>query len=197
MIVSKADVDGVPDSSATVQTQRESRDLPIGSACAASRFAITFRWTLVRHQGRLQRKDATTIVGMSEPRQLDIRLDGRRLRLFTLADLAAARGDLDDGLEVRIPVAPDRTRCQTFVKDTVKPEGVLDRAGTRRSSRVLAAYRLRVRAPDRLWRHRKPPEDFRVPSTPKSDEDACATRIITTLARRAYRRPITRKRFPH
>src|SRR5205814_1672052 len=47
---------------------------------------------------RLQRgKDATTIVGNSEQRELDIRLDGARLKLFTV-------NASDDDLEVRAAV---------------------------------------------------------------------------------------------
>src|SRR5439155_1066776 len=73
---------------------------------------------------RLQRgKDATTIVGNSEQRELDIRLDGSRLKLFTV-------NASDDDLEVRVAAkAGPHTVAATFLKDTVKPEGILDSTG--------------------------------------------------------------------
>ena len=40
-------------------------------------------------------------------------------------------------------------------------------------------------------RHAQPTADFRVPSARPSEEDSCAKKILTTLARRAYRRPVT------
>src|SRR3989442_571939 len=61
---------------ATVQTERESRDLPIGSRGGIAirhHFPLDAEYVI---KVRLQRgKDATTIVGMSEERHLDIRLD--------------------------------------------------------------------------------------------------------------------------
>ena len=46
------------------------------------------------------------------------------------ADTGNPQGELDEGLEVRIPVtAGSHLVAATFLKDTVKPEGVLDRAG--------------------------------------------------------------------
>ena len=70
---------------ATVQTERESRDLPIGSRggiAVRHHFPLDAEYVI---KVRLQRgKDATTILGTSEQRQLDIRLDGGRMKLFTV-----------------------------------------------------------------------------------------------------------------
>ena len=190
-------------SPATVQTQRESRDLPIGSRggiAVRHHFPLDAEYVI---KVRLQRgKDATTIVGMSEPRQLDIRLDGRRLRLFTVGGQSSAstatRGDLDDGLEVRIPVAAGSHEvASTFVKDTVKPEGVLDRAGNQAffegvGSVSIAGPYAQTGSGDTASRRKI----FVCRPRQRSDENACATRIITTLARRAYRRPITKEEIP-
>ena len=188
---------------ATVQTQRESRDLPIGSRggiAVRHHFPLDAEYVI---KVRLQRgKDATTIVGMSEPRQLDIRLDGRRLRLFTVGGqgpaAAATRGDLDDGLEVRIPVAAGSHEvASTFVKDTVKPEGVPDRAGNQAffegvgSVSIAGPY-----APTGSGDTASRRKIFVCRPRQRSDENACATRIIATLARRAYRRPITKEEIP-
>src|SRR6266581_4833564 len=121
---------------ATVQIERESDDLPIGSRggiAVRHHFPLDAEYVI---QVRLQRgKDATTILGISRQRQLDIRLDGARTKLFTVggqgrAEAENAQGKSDDGLEVRIPVkAGPHLVAATFLKDTVKPEGVLDTAG--------------------------------------------------------------------
>ena len=70
---------------ATVQTERESDDLPIGSRggiAVRHHFPLDAEYVI---KVRLQRgKDATTILGTDKERQLDIRLDGVRVKLFTL-----------------------------------------------------------------------------------------------------------------
>ena len=184
---------------ATVQNEHESRDLPIGSRggiVVRHHFPLDAEYIV---KVRLQRgKDATTILGMSEKRQLDIRLDGRRLQLFTVggqsqADRGNPQGDLDEGLEIRIRVsAGSHLVASTFVKDTVKPEGVLDRAGNQAffegvGSVSIAGPYAPTGPGDTASRRRI----FLCHPRRLDEEDACATRIITTLARRAYRRPIT------
>jgi Protein of unknown function (DUF1592)/Protein of unknown function (DUF1588)/Protein of unknown function (DUF1587)/Protein of unknown function (DUF1585)/Protein of unknown function (DUF1595) len=190
---------------ATVQTERESRDLPIGSRggiAVRHHFPLDAEYVI---KVRLQRgKDAITIVGMSEEHQLDIRLDGRRLRLFTVggqrpaATAAGTQGDLDEGLEVRIPVsAGSHLVASTFLKDTVKPEGVLNRAGDQAffegvGSVSIAGPYAATGSGDTASRRKI----FVCRPRGRTDEDECATRIITTLARRAYRRPIMKDEVP-
>src|SRR5436190_17066334 len=184
---------------ATVQNERESRDLPIGSRggiVVRHHFPLDAEYIV---KVRLQRgKDATTILGTSEKRQLDIRLDGRRLQLFTVGgqsqtDGGNAQGDLDEGLEIRTPVtAGSHLVASTFVKDTVKPEGVLDRAGNQAffegvGSVSIAGPYAPTGPGDTASRRRI----FLCRPRRLDEQDACATTIITTLARRAYRRPIT------
>src|SRR5437870_8548127 len=113
----------------TVQTERETVDLPVGSRGGIAirhYFPLDAEYVI---KVRLQRgKDATTIVGISEQRQLDIRLDGSRLKLFTVGGENAADA-ADVGLEVRVAVkAGAHLVAATFLKDTVKPEGILDSA---------------------------------------------------------------------
>src|SRR5207249_472011 len=185
---------------ATLQSERESDDLPIGSRggiAVRHHFPLDAEYVI---QVRLQRgKDATTILGISGRRQLDIRLDGARIKLFTVggqsrAEAENAQGESDDGLEVRIPVkAGPHLVAATFLKDTVKPEGVLDTAGNQAffegvgSISIAGPYAAKGPGdtPSRrkifVCRPRRPEE-----------EEACATKIITTLARRAYRRPISK-----
>ena len=188
-----------------MQTERESGDLPIGSRGGIAirhHFPLDAEYVI---KVRLQRgKDATTILGMSEPRQLDIRLDGGRIQLFTVGgqsrvEAANAQGELDDGLEVSIPVkAGPHLVASTFLKDTVKPEGVLDAAGNRAffegvgSVSIAGPY-----AATGSGRHPEPPEDFRVP--PTSDREM-KRRAPPKSSRRSLGVPIaarsTRMRFP-
>ena len=189
---------------ATVQTERESPDLPIGSRGGIAirhHFPLDAEYVI---KVRLQRgKDATTILGTSAPRQLDIRLDGRRLKLFTIggqtqAERGGAEADLDERLEVRVAVtAGSHLVGSTFVKDTVKPEGVLDRAGDQAffegvGSVSIAGPYAATGPGDTASRRRI----FLCRPRSAGEEQACAARIITTLARRAYRRPIAGDEIP-
>jgi hypothetical protein len=185
---------------ATVQTERESGDLPIGSRggiAVRHHFPLDAEYVV---KVRLQRgKDATTILGISEPRQLDIRLDGARMRLFTVGGQSRAEaGEPDDGLEVRIPVqAGPHLVAATFLKDTVKPEGVLDTAGNQAFfegvGSVSIAGPFAATGPGDTPTRRK---IFVCRPRGLKAEEACATKIVTTLARRAYRRPINKDEIP-
>jgi hypothetical protein len=189
---------------ATVQTERESRDLPIGSRggiAVRHYFPLDAEYVI---KVRLQRgKDATTILAASEQRQLDIRLDGRRIQLFTVGGPNAVKasgdgGELDDGLEVRLPVtAGPHLVASTFVKDTVKPEGVLSTAGDEAFfdgvGSVSIAGPYAATSPGDTPSRRK---IFACRPRRPADELSCATSIITNLARRAYRRAIARDEIP-
>ncbi len=189
---------------ARVQNERESRDLPIGSRggiAVRHHFPLDAEYVI---KVRLQRgKDATTIVGMSEERQLDIRLDGRRITRFTVGGPDQVQGSnvdgaLDDGLEARIPVpAGSHLVAATFVKDTVKPEGVVDRAGDQAFFEGVGSVSIAgpygATGPGDTASRRK---IFVCRPRGPRGEDACATTIVTTLAGRAYRRPIAKAEIP-
>lgn len=181
---------------ATVQAERESPDLPIGSRggiVVRHHFPLDAEYVITV---RLQRgKDATTIVGMSEPRQLDVRLDGRRIKQFIVGGPGPVT---DEGLEVRLAVpAGSHLVAATFAKDTVKPEGVLSTAGDQAFFEGVGTVSIAgpygatgpgdtsTRRTVLVCRPQRP-----------ADEDACATTIVTTLARRAYRRPIAKDEIP-
>jgi hypothetical protein len=179
----------------TVQTERETADLPVGSRGGIAirhYFPLDAEYVV---KVRLQRgKDATTIVGLSEQRQLDIRLDGSRLKLFTVGGENAA----DDGLEVRAAVkAGEHLVAATFLKDTVKPEGILDTAINQAffegvgSVSIAGPYATRDSGDTPSRR-----KIFICHPSRGQDEGACATKIITTLARRAYRRPVGADEIP-
>jgi len=180
---------------ATVQAERESRDLPIGSRGGIAvhhHFPVDAEYVI---KVRLQRgKDATTIVGMSDERRLDIRLDGRRIRQFTIGGAGPIR---DDNLEARVPVAAgSHVVAATFVKDTVKQEGVLNRAGDTAFfegvGTVSVAGPYNATASGDSATRRK----IFICRPRGADDDSCATTIVTTLAHRAYRRPIARQEIP-
>src|SRR3989441_8574670 len=163
----------------TVQTERETVDLPIGSRGGIAiphYFPLDAEYVI---KVRLQRgKDATTIVGSSEQRQLDIRLDGSRLKLFTV-------NASDDDLEVRVAAkAGPHIVAATFLKDTVKSEGILDLTGNQAFfegvGTVSIAGPYGAKVPGDTPSRRK--ILICRPSGPK-DEETCATKIITTLAR--------------
>jgi cytochrome c5 len=177
---------------ATVQTERESHDLPIGSRGGVAvhhHFPLDAEYIV---KVRLQRgKDATTIVGMSEAHQLDVRLDGRRIKQFTVGGPGPVS---DDDLEVRVPVtAGSHLVGATFVKDTVKAEGVLDTAGDQAFFEGVGGVSIAgpygATGPGDTASRRK---IFVCRPRGREGEDACATTIVTTLARRAYRRPIAK-----
>jgi len=180
---------------ATVQTERESRDLPIGSRGGTAvhhHFPVDAEYVI---KVRLQRgKDATTIVGMSDERRLDIRLDGRRIRQFRFGGPGPIR---DDDFEVRVPVtAGSHLVAATFVKDTVKAEGVLNRTGD--TAFFEGVGTVSIAGPynatgvgDTATRRK-----IFICRPRGADDESCATTIVTTLAHRAYRRPITKEEIP-
>src|SRR5947207_3722266 len=189
--VSQTSVD-YPIHPATVQTERESADLPIGSRGGIAirhEFPLDAEYVI---KVRLQRgKDATTIVGNSEQRELDIRLDGSRLKLFTV-------NASDDDLEVRVAAkAGPHTVAATFLKDTVKPEGILDSTGNQAFFEGVGTVSIGgpygAKVPGDTPSRRK--IFIRRPSG-SQHEDTCATKIITALARRAYRRAIQADEIP-
>jgi uncharacterized protein DUF1592/uncharacterized protein DUF1588/uncharacterized protein DUF1585/uncharacterized protein DUF1595 len=132
---------------------------------------------------------------MSEEHQLDVRLDGRRIRQFTVGGPGPVS---DDTLEVRVPVtAGSHLVAATFVRDTVKPEGVLNTAGDQAFFEgvggVSIAGPYSATGPGDTASRRK---IFACRPHGREDEAACATTIVTALARRAYRRPIAREEIP-
>ncbi len=181
---------------ATVQSERDNRDLPIGSRGGLAvhhHFPLDAEYVV---KVRLQRgKDATTIVGMSDEHQLDVRLDGRRIKLFSVGGTFPVS---DEGLEVRVPVAAgSHLVAATFVKDTVKPEGVLYTAGDQAFFEGVGGVSIAgpygaTGSGDTASRRKI----FVCRPRGREDEDSCAATIVTTLARRAYRRPVAKDEIP-
>ncbi len=165
-------------------------------------------------QVRLQRNRNENVEGLTEPHEVEIMLDGERLELFTMMPsenrvlLAGAVYYADEGidnhLKVRVPVtAGPHVVTATFIK---KNSALLETTrapydahfNMDRSPRQQPAVRsVSIVGPfdplgtsETLSRNRI--FSCHAPATASGDEaDDCATAIIASLARRAYRRPVT------
>jgi hypothetical protein len=187
-----------------VQLERMGEAMPLGSRGGASirhRFPVDGEYEI---SVGLQRGRFDQFLGLERERKLDLRLDGERLELFTIpADPRAGQvvhgtgHDPDSHLKVRVPVkAGTRTLVATFVKDTIKTEGI---PPTREANFFEGVGNISVAGPyDVLGPGDTASRDriFVCHPVAPAEEAACAERIISNLARRAYRRPITADDLP-
>jgi mono/diheme cytochrome c family protein len=202
------------------QTERLSDDFPLGSrgGIATRHYFPVDGEYIIRL--RLQRTYADVIRGLNEPAQIEIRVDGVRVGEFALgggADLAAQAAadyrevkapemtNADDALQVRIPLkAGLRTVVATILKSNdVQPEGmgparlpIWSREGDVPTVPAFISSLL-IGGPYNAVAPATPndsPSRARIftcrPAT-NAEETACATKILSTMARRAYRRPAT------
>jgi hypothetical protein len=185
-----------------VQVDRMSEDMPLGSRGGTSvshRFPVDGEYEI---SVALQRGRFDEVLGLGRERKLDLRLDGQRLDLFTIA--ADPRGggygsekDPSAHLKVRLPVkAGARAIIATFVKDTVAPEGILRRA--RETAFFEGIGSITVAGPYNVQGPGATPSRDRIflchpgaGAAAGAQEQACAEKIISDLAHRAYRRPAT------
>jgi mono/diheme cytochrome c family protein len=199
------------------QTERLSDDFPLGSRggiAVRHYFPVDGQYIL---RVRLQRSFQDVIRGLNEPSQIEIRVDGARAAQFLIgggAELAAQAAadyrdvkagpltNADDALQVRIPLTAGlRTVTATILKSNdILPEGlgparipIWSREGD--VPTVPAAISsLLIGGPydGRVPKHS--PSRSRIficqPAS-KAEEISCATKILSTFARRAYRRPAT------
>jgi hypothetical protein len=233
-------VDTFKISKSLVQDERMSDDLPFGSqggALVRYHFPLDAEYTI---KVLLRRQEYDYIVGMGEPHQLDFRLDGVRLKRFTVGGEAKGmttpenfagntQGDpefelymhnADAGLEVRVPVkAGDHEVGISFVRRLWEPEGVLQppQTGFGRTTNeyyhgnpaveiVMIGGPYGTPAPGDSPSRRKvfvcdphnaasgaAASGAAAASSASSGagEEPCARKILSTLATRAYRRPVT------
>ena len=209
---------------ALVQDQRTRDDLPFGSqggTVIRHNFPVDGEYTV---KVLLRRQLYYYIIGMGDPHQMEIRLDGTLLKRFDIGGEAKGRaaaesfigqnlGDpeweyymqnADAGLEVRVPVkAGARDVSVSFVKQYYETTGILRPAerGFARSVDELyhghpAVDTILIGGPDAAAGPGETPSRRRVfTCVPKdrASEGPCAKQILSTLARRAYRRPVTEK----
>jgi mono/diheme cytochrome c family protein len=144
---------GLPPASPTIETfqdDRQSEDLPLGSRGGIAirrEFPVDGEYLI---KVRLQRQYQDYLKGMGWPQQLDIRLDARLLKRFTVGGGAKGRPaaasyagdgepnfagdpewekymqvDGDAGLQIRVPVeAGPHVIGVTFVRELWEPEGL-------------------------------------------------------------------------
>ncbi len=184
-----------------IQTDRLSEDAPVGSRGG----------TIVRHlfpvDGEyeisltVQRNRDDEYLGLERERKLDLRLDDQRLQLFTIAanpkKVVLGGGTPPDAhLKIRVPVkAGMRELAATFLKDTLVQEGIIERVrddvvstyfegvGT-----ITVAGPFNVQGPgDTVTRDRI----FICRPSAAAEQEACAQKILSNLAHRAYRRPVS------
>jgi len=170
---------------------------------------------------RLDRTDTGIIRGLQWPNDIDVRLDGVRVAHFSIGgtpEFAPGRGAVgngnyveatsplsngDDRLEVRVPVkAGMREVTATIVKpDNLAVEGlgpnaipIWTREHLNKPDNPLMISSLLIGGPYNGRVSQESPSRRRLlvcQPAGSRDETACATKILTTLARRAYRRAPT------
>lgn len=157
-------------------------------------------------QVRLQRDRDENIEGLSEPHQMEVLLDRQRVQLFDVVPVPPSRTSVpavaaDAHLTIRLPVqAGPRLVGVTFLK---KPSNLLEttrqpyqaRFNSYRHPRVQPAiYSVSIIGPFHAGAAGDTPSRRRIFVTrpaANADEDRAATQILSTLMRRAYRRPVT------
>jgi mono/diheme cytochrome c family protein len=211
-----------------IQDDRQSEDLPLGS-----RGGIAVRHDFPTDgeyfiKVRLQRQYQDYLKGMGWPQQLDVRLDGRLLKRFTVGGGAKGRpaassyagdgepgfaGDPewetymqltgDAGLEVRTQVAAGpHVVGVSFVRELFEPEGLpqpLQRARVITNDQVYMDYaNIHSVQIGSVSQSAMPPKDtpsrraiFTCEPKAVAEERACATNILSSMATRAYRRPVS------
>ena len=160
---------------------------------------------------RLARDRNEHVEGLSGPQDLELLLDGERLRLFTVEpapyredqplNYQPSHDNLDAHLELRVPVtAGPHAVGVTFPK---RPSLLVETARQpyeahfnyyRHPRLQPAVYEVSITGPyDAAGRGDTPSRQRIFPCRPAhpGEDDACAQRILKTLLRRAYRRPVT------
>ena len=223
------------------QDERVSEDLPFGSRGGIAirhYFPVDGEYVI---RVKLQRNSRDYIRGLAEQHQMDVRLDGARIKLFPvggehygktspLYSRATPLGDpkqeeyehgMDEGLEVRFAAKTGmRLVGVTFLDEDAASEGPLEppltqfdvtfKGGLPAVESVTIGGPFDAKGLGETPSRRKifvcRPTGSQNPAKPAKlvsleskgldsggNDEACAERILTTLAHRAYRRPVTPK----
>jgi mono/diheme cytochrome c family protein len=211
-----------------MQDDRQSEDLPFGSRGGIAihhDFPVDGEYLI---KVRLQRQYQDYLKGMGWPQRLDVRLDARLLKRFTVGGGAQGRPaatsyagdgepnfagdpewekymqlDGDAGLELRVQVpAGTHTVGVSFVRELWEPEGLpqpLQRGRVITDDNVYmnpaSVGSVQIGGPYTKAGPAKDTPSRRAifvcqPRLP-AEERACATKILSRVARLAYRRPVT------
>ena len=192
------------------QTERLGESFSLGSRggiAARHYFPVDGEYVL---RVRLLQTYAGVIRGLSAPATIEVRVDGARVGQFTVGGPTEKQDATDERLQVRVALkAGLRDVLAAIVKtEDIKAEGlgparvpIWNREGDVPSAELSISsllvggpYNGRVPA-DSPSRRRVFVCLPRAESTGQpgsaNEETACATKILSTLARRAYRRPVT------
>ena len=208
-----------------LQDDRASEDLPFGSRGGlAVRYYFPVDGDYFVKIYHLRTYDGR-IRGLVEPHQLEVRLNGAKIKQFTVGGAGVGEPDprddpqstrtratraqvvdgIVDGLEVKFTAkAGPGVLAVSYVKESARPEGM------RRPKYSVTTYEyagdsavlpgvgsVEIRGPYGVTGPGESPSRARVfvcrPSAGAStaEEDRCARQIVSTIARRAYRRPVT------
>jgi hypothetical protein len=187
------------------QTERLTEDFPLGSRggiAVRHYFPVDGEYVF---KIRLQRNYESVIRGLNVANQFEIRVDGNRVGQFTIGGGAATSQpknflyDGDEALQVRVPVKAGLRRVvATMLKsEDAEPEGAgPDRIPTwsRESDNAAAPTAISSLLVGGPYDAKVPQDSpsrqliFVCQPNGASEETPCATKILSRLARRAYRR---------
>jgi mono/diheme cytochrome c family protein len=188
-------------------------DLPFGTRGGAAiryTFPVNGEYEL---QIRLTRDRNEHVEGLTEAHQMEVSIDGERVQMFSVAPPPRAQGpnsvsddDIDAGLHLRADIkAGPHVVGVTFLK---KSSALLETErqpyqahfNMDRHPRIQpAVYSVSITGPYLLAGAGETPSRSKIFSchpakvsepAKASGDDACARKILETLARRAYRRPV-------
>jgi len=194
------------------QNDQASEDLPFwsrGGIAIRHYFPLDAEYAITI---RLQKAAGTVVSGLGSPHQLDVRLDGARLKLFTLGGKTEAGGPSDGlkpekGLEIRVTArAGAHLLGVAFLNEGTLRDGMLkppligltleERSPTNGDPAVESVS---VSGPQNAKAPGDTPSRRKIfvchpagvtDGAPGRDEEACAKQILSGLARHAYRRPV-------
>ncbi len=181
--------------------------LPLGSrGGAVTRYAFPLAG-IYEIQIRLARDRNENVEGLTEPQQVELSLDGARLQMFTVKPNRNQMGiyyadeavDKDLHVRIRVPAGPHDIGVtfprRTFALDETERQPTVAHFNMdRHPRRQVALYSISVAGPVDRGTAGDTPSRRRVfvcRPTETSAEEACARRIVSTLARRAFRRAVT------
>ena len=188
------------------QTERLGEDFPLGSRggiAARHYFPVDGDYDL---RVRLARTYADVIRGLQVPSDIEIRVDGVRVGRFTIGGPRLHRGEPGRRRTAARARAAEGGPRARWWRPSSRPSGVKaeglgpDRIPIWNRDSDVPTFPLFIsslliggpyngRVPDGLA---QPPAHLHVPARePATTRAACATTILSTLARRAYRRPAT------
>jgi hypothetical protein len=206
-----------------MQYDRMSEDLPFGSRggiAARHYFPLDGEYEI---KIRLMRNSKTDIIGLAKMRQLDVRLDGAKIKSYMVGGVADdgtgafdrdpvdAKNDplhtFDEGMNIRIPVKTGaHSVAVAFLSVTTEPEKPVQPPATDYAYTQDDSYgNYEVESAVGSVTITGPFDARGIGTTPsrqkifvcrpsgRIEEDACARRIFSGLSRLAYRRPVTDK----